>query len=343
MARYVPLLRWKRGERVGLRNVSVTLRQDVLPLFMLVSDQFKEKPAKASRPALSAADAFVNELMSTWGNAPCLIDASAVASSSGHPHPLVQIAASARQHGCQIIPATSLYASHAYQQDVATVYQIDQRGAALRVDLAGLTSANSWATSWPFPPSATDLIADFGDTVGTVSALGASADHAFQSLHLGARWRTVTVAGTSMPDNFGGYQSGLHTIARQEWALWQRLAGLNLPYQIDYGDYTTVPVNAPPPGIAWGFPINARYTLPGEFLICRGVGTTGYGARDMADQLVDHARNIRNYVARQPIAGCWADAEIDNIATGARGPGNLEHWVQIGVCRHIERVRTDLP
>lgn len=341
--RYTPLLRWKRGERVGLRNTAVSQRQDVTPLFAIAADQYKGKEPNRSRAAVSPADALVAEILNTWGTAPCYVDASGIGHTVRHPHPIADIAASARQHGANVIPATRLSAPVAYQQDVAAVHRIDGKGAALRVDLQGLTSAATWTGSWPIPLADTDLVANFGTNVGTVYGLGSTATQAFQSLHSGNQWRSVTVAGTSMPDNFTGFQAGLHIIDRQEWRFWNSLSAAGLPYRLDYGDYATIPVNSPPPGISWGFPINIRYTLRQEFLICRGVSPTGYGGQDMDVQLISHAQSIRTYPGRDPIPNGWADVEIDGIANQTTGPGNLEKWVQIGVCRHIERVRTDLP
>jgi hypothetical protein len=190
--------------------------------------------------------------------------------------------------------------------------------------------------------SDTDLIADFMDNVGTVAALGASLEHAFQNLHASTRWRTVAIAGTSMPENFGGLVRGLHTIPRVEWQLWQRLVNAGLPFRVDYGDYATVALVPPPEGIAWGYPINVRYTLTSDFLICRGVGTTGINGVDMEPQLIGHAQSIVAFPQRGRIA-CWADKVIDAIAARVEGPGNLEKWVQISVNRHIESVRVNLP
>ena len=98
----------------------------------------------------------------------------------------------------------------------------------------------------------------------------------------------------------------------------------------------------PPAGIKWGFPINVRYTLPQDFLICRGVSTTGYGGVDMDKQLVGHAKDIVSYSGRHRIS-CWGDGEIDNIASGKTSQGNLETWVQISVNRHIELTRQQIP
>jgi hypothetical protein len=179
--------------------------------------------------------------------------------------------------------------------------------------------------------------------VGTVAALGAAVTHTFATLHAANQWRTVTVSGTSMPENFSGYVAGLHTIARAEWNLWQGLAAAALPYRIDYGDYATVATVPAPAGIAWGYPINVKYTLNTDFLICRGVGTTGYGGVDMDRQLLGHAGRIVAYPTRGRIATCWADQKIEDIVSGRDSPGNLESWVQISVSRHIELVRSRLP
>jgi hypothetical protein len=195
----------------------------------------------------------------------------------------------------------------------------------------------------PFPLSDVDLIADFSSDIGTVAALGPALDTAFATLHAGTTWRSVTVAGTSMPDNFTGVTAGTYSIPRREFSLWQHLSGVGLPYELDYGDYATVPVNAPPSNIRWGFPINVKYTREADFLICRGVGTTGFGGVDMDVQLLGHAQTIVGAPNRAPLAHCWADGQIDQIAAGSIGPGNLESWVRLSVNRHIERVRASLP
>jgi hypothetical protein len=218
----------------------------------------------------------------------------------------------------------------------------DHRGVGLQVDLSEMTSAASWANSWSHPTSQTDLLVDLEKNISNVAALGPAVINAFSQLHQGGSWASVTLIGTSMPDNFQGYPPGQHRIQRAEWTLWQALVNTHLPYRLDYGDYTTVPLNPAPIGIRWGYPINVRYTLDGEFLICRGVTTTRVGAVNMKRQLLRHAQQIVQFPNRNPVGHCWADGQIDAIAAGA-DPSGLEHWVQLGVNRHIERVRSLLP
>jgi hypothetical protein len=311
-------------------------------IVVIGADQFRTKGATVSRPAVTAADNFVNELMTAWAGAPIYVDASAVPHSIGS-NPIIDIATSARAKGAYVIPSTQLDAPPAYQAAVQTVVQRDQRGVGLRVDLQEFANAATWVRSWPSPLPSTDLIVDFADNVAIVQSLGSALDTAFLQLHQGPRWRSVTMSGSNMPGNFGGYTQGPHLLPRVELQLWRHLSTIGLPYTLEYGDYTSVSPNAPPQGIAWGFPINVRYSLDQNFLICRGVGTTGFGGVDMDQQLLGHAQSIVAFPGRGPLAHCWADLRIDHVANGVETTGNLESWVQIGVNRHIELTRQLLP
>lgn len=341
--RYIPILRWKQGERRGLGRLQPQAKVDVVPLFILGTDQYR--PPRGRNPlGLSPAHAIVAEIQQFWGTSPFYLDASAIPMTAGAPHhAMIDIAAALKAAGLHMIPATVLGAPAHYQNAVASIHGTDGLGVGLRVDLAEFTSASGWVPLMPIPMSAVDLIADFRASVGLVSAMGSTLVNAFRSLHAATAWRTVTIAGTSIPSDFSGYAAGLHLLPRTEWALWNSLSSASLPYRLDYGDYATVSLAAPPPGIAWGYPINVKYTLQSDFLVCRGVKTTGRGGVDMPPQLIGHANSITIYPSRTRITGCWADDLIDQIAAGTESPGNLETWVRISVNRHVERVRSDLP
>lgn len=340
--RYIPNLRWKRGERNALSNLSAAGKQNVSPLLLIGSDQFKDKKATKNTAEIPASVAIAQDISQVWGPTPFFLDASPIPDVPGGSHRLVEIANRCAALGLEVIPATSLGVSVSYQQAVQTVRAQQNCGAALRIDLQEMSSMAAWISAWPIPAQETDLLIDFGDQAAQVATLGGAVNIAFQNLHLGNQWRTVTAVGTSMPPNFTGFGQGLHILPRYEKQLWQQLVGFGLPYQLDYGDYATVSTASPPPGIAWGYPISVKYTLQDSFLICRGVRTKGVGAADPGVQLTGHAQSIVAYHARGALAHCWADKEIDAISTG-KSPAGLEHWVRIGVNRHIELVRATLP
>lgn len=331
-----------RGERVGLSNLTPAGKRDVTPLFVVAPKQYVGKKATKAHPAILAPNVIANEIMTFWGQSPFFLDATGLPPTNPAHHPMLDIAAACRAIGLHLVPATKLGAPAVYQNAISAIVGADHRGLCLRVDIAQMANASQWQPQVPFPANQTDLIVDLADSVQATAALGQVVVQTFQQLHTGQSWRSVTVAGTSMPENFQGVPAGLHLIPRHEWALWNLMVG-QVPYALSYGDYATVPFTPPPSGIAWGFPINVRYTLPNDFLICRGVGTTGFGGVDLAPQLVGHATNITQYGGRAPLGHCWADQTIDKIALSIESPGGLEHWVQIGVNRHIELIRHLLP
>lgn len=339
--RYVPILRWKEGEEGALSHLVQNQKADVCPLIILMNEQYKDKKATKKKPAVLAAVAFVDRIIACWGTQPFYLDASDIPTPANGSHPIAAIAAVAHSRGVALIPATSLGVPSGYAQAVHSITQNLSTGIALRVELHEATNAASWVNGWPISLAQTDLIVDLQDTAPTVLGLGSVLQAAFASLHMGMIWRTVTIAGTSMPPNFSTLSQGLHIIPRSEYLIWQNIHA-GLPYRLDYGDYATPPIAEPPSGIRYGFPINVRYTLVDSFLICKGVRTTGVGSVLQATQLRAHASDIKNHPNRYYLNGCWADDEIDQIAVG-KSPQGLGYWVTIGVNRHIAITRHMIP
>jgi hypothetical protein len=339
--RYIPILRFKAGERDALKNLSLVGRLGVTPLLLLAPDQFVGKKATAKNPAVASPVQFVSQMAASWGQEPFFLDATALPTTPAG-HPLAAIAAVARAHNLKLIPSTTLTAPAPYQAAVNGAVAADGRGVALKIDLSDLASSAAWVPGWAFPLNQTDLIVDLGATISVANAMGAALDPAFLTLAGAGQWRSVTVAGASMPENFTGLAAGLIPMPRVEVLLWNRLRALT-PYQLDFGDYGTVSTAPAPGGIKWGYPINVKYTVGNDFLICRGVRTVGLGSVDMDVQLRAHAASIVAYPTRAPIAYCWGDGRIDQIAAGAISPNNLGGWVGFSVNRHIETTRANLP
>ncbi len=270
--RYVPVLRFKAGERRALEKLSVTARRDVVPLMVLAPEQFVGKKATKGAAAIPSPAYFVQQMTYAWGGSPYYLDATAIPNVAAG-HPLIAIAAHARAAGHALIPAITLGATAPYQAAALNAAQVDGRGVALRIDLSELARSAQWVPGWSVPLDQTDLIIDLGE-VSAAASLGAALDPAFQSLYGASHWRSVTLVGTNMPSNFQGFAAGLYPLSRAELSLWQRLITIGLPYRLDFGDYGTVSLAPAPPGIAWGFPITVKYTLGATYLICRGVRTT---------------------------------------------------------------------
>lgn len=339
--RYVPLLRWKRAEKNALKQLSEQGGQNIAPLFLLGADQFKPTKATKSKPSIPASDHFAKEIEEYWGGNPFFLDASAVDAMGNQS--VAEIASKCRERKLRPIFVLKTDVSNRYVDDVRKIVALDGHGVCLRLGLQEMSDIPEWIDSWPFPVEQTDLIIDFLNRSELVWGLGESVlKSSFSALHKPHAWRSVTTVGTSIPDNFMGLKKGLYTISRNEQKIW-KVAVSAIPRSVDYGDYATVSLAAPAPGIAWGYPITVKYTLPGEFLIFRGVNTKGQGAVDLSPQLLEHAKSIYAVPKRNRLADCWADKEIDAIALGYTGPKTLENWTLIGINRHIEIVRSALP
>lgn len=338
---YRPILRWKRGEKNALYSLQNSTKPGVKPIITLDADQYKASRQTKSAQSVPAAEHFVNEIKYYWGYNEFYLDASGLNITHTQNHPIIDIANHAIKNGVKLIPMAKLNSNSQYINAVIYASSILNTGAALRIDLAGMTSALNWSQNWPIPTSNTDVVVDFANNIINTLSLGPILNQAFQAFNFGAQCRSVTVASTSMLDNFSGYSNGLYTLPRDEITLWNQVSQ-NAPFSIDFGDYATIACAAPPANIRWGYPITVKYTLPSEFLICRGLPTTGINAVDMDIQLKSHANSICNYQNRFYLSHCWADNHIDQIALGAESPGNLETWVSLSVNRHIEITRHTL-
>lgn len=344
---YTPLLRWKRGEQVALASLNDSTKANMTPLIMLANEQFKHRKATVKTEAKTAAKAFCDEVKSVWGDSEFkLYSGDLEPPGEDDPNPLVAIGAEALEAGLSLVPVVRLDDSDDYKIAAAEVANAGSGAIGLRVTLGEMGDAQEWIDT--VTPENTDLVVDFAHNIGVATTLGGVLADAFARLASGVAWRSVTLAGSSIPDDFTGIAAGPHRIPRQELSVWSALRKRDLPYPLFFGDYATISPNARAPGVRWGYPINVKYTLKDDFFICRGIRTLGLPPKndgtpakkvptmDMGPQLIGHAKLIVDLPDRNALAHCWGDAQIDKIASGELGPGGLAEWVQYSVNRHIE-------
>lgn len=347
--KYTPVIRWKQYDRIGLSAVCAAARDGVQPLILIWSDQYADqKPSTAKKPpktpTLTAAETFASQVKDAWGATPFFVDAADLPGTPSK-HALDDIRAAASALGLQLVPATRLGYAQPYQQAVARAVAGDKGGVALRVSLAEMGNAAAWAKNWVHPVKQTDLIVDLAGSVADVAALGVAATDSFKKLHNGTSWRSVTMAGGGIPQflSQSEFSVGATSFPRHELAFFNSLIKAGLPYAINYGDYGSISPAAPA-DVGGATPINAKYTLPGEFMIFKGVKIIGPGAKPMADQLRSYATTIVGLGStRARLSCCDADDKIDAIAAGGPKTGNPGVWVGLNLNRHIEVTRHNLP
>ena len=201
-------------------------------------------------------------------------------------------------------------------------------GAALATRLNSVLSAVS------MPASSVDLVIDMqavGDSALThANSLAASLPHV---PHIAA-WRTVTVAGSSAPEqnDVAGYAE--FQAHRVEWGAWKSLRGRSgLPREVDFGDYAGFAVPLPQGQARTRHPA-LRYTHGDVVHVVRRQAAAGAGFA----VFVDVARFV---VAQSWFDGAhfsWGDAQLAQVAAGTLGTGNAETWRKIALNHHITHV-----
>lgn len=340
---YTPILRWKQGERIGLKNLNNAIRPDVSPLIDISQNQYPSPKKTKVGITTPASNALAKQLSDAWGKTKFFVDVSDLPGSQ-NAHHLDDIRTSANAAGLYLVPAIKSNSPPEYVAAVKRAIQADKRGVALRISLSEMTSMANWINQWICPPQETDLIIDLRASAATVLALGQSSIQSFQSLHQASAWRSVTIAGGSIPATLTGYVVGVTMLPRSELTLWQNIVAAGVPFNLSFGDYATIGPDAITEGIAGPVPINAKYTLPSEFAIFHGVKIKGPGAKPREDQYRNYASQIKKMPNRNKIANCWGDDEIDRISLGPpETPGSPASWVSYTVNRHIELTRSQLP
>lgn len=328
---YSPILRWKQGERTALQNLSPQGSANVFPIAVLYPDK------------APSAVKFAEQVENCWGTPKLGVDASLISGTPAH-HLLDDIRAEMGAKGLQLVPTIRGTASNEYLQAVLRTIATDDRGVVLRVSLIQMTRAATWLAQLPFAQGDTDLVVDLSGSAPNVFALGASVLQSFASLHAANGWRSITVAGGSIPPTLSAYAVGSSMLDRSEYLLWQALQAQGLPYQLQFGDYATIGPDASTDDIGGPVPFNAKYTRDLAFQILRGVRETGPGAIPRAVQYRGHAAAIMGYPGHIPLGHCWADAQLANIAANpSQSTGNPATWVAYAVNRHIELTRSQLP
>jgi hypothetical protein len=235
--RYTPILKWKQGERIALHHLSPTARIDVTPNIVITQAQFdpsskkkaSSKPSKKSPPPPS--EYLAKQIADAWGKTTFFLDVSDLPGTATK-HVLDDIASKANAAGLSMAPSTKLNAPPEYIAAVSRVAKHDGRGAVLRISLNQISSAAIWMGSWPLSFADTDLVIDLANSVATVLALGPPIFVPFQSLYQATAWRSVTLAGGSIPATLSGYRVGCTMLPRAELQLWIALKKANLDYEL---------------------------------------------------------------------------------------------------------------
>jgi CBS domain-containing protein len=349
---YVPILKGKEAEFSSLGLLTAQQRSIMTPLIEVQPvawDYVKEELAKDPRLHLESA---VEKIYENWGTEnrifvdlmhmdPEMLDSK---------HSLEVAFDSLREHGVNAVPVTSLTRTPQYQEAIMTTVKRDGRGMCLRLrnedlihdgditdKIDDILSING------IVPEDVDLMLDMEyvqqhqqpSQILTLPML-------FSSIPYLTRWRSLTYASASFPENLSDLGPNTVTkLPRTEWGIWLNLIKSGKIQRLPaFADY---PISNPelPEEIdprLMKMSVNLRYTIENEWLVFKGRLARKYGFEQFRDQcraLVD----MPEYYGEE---FSWGDNYISECAQGNAKSGNATTWRKVGVTHHIAVVSSQI-
>lgn len=338
---YVPILRWKRGERGALKELADTDKQRVTPLIELPPSLFTLEYDAGDQDLRGVLIRATGDIRKTWGTRPAFCDLGLMpprAEATGGDHPVTLVWEYARRQRLNLIPVTGLRRSQRYQSAVTRVIGQAGSGVCIRLTSEQLDSAtfrsdlSGLMASCRVQPGTVDLVIDRR----AVNDLSRPIGELLRRLPTVSEWRTLTVAGGSFPRDLSGFAVGQHRHPRLEWRMWTRevLDAEGVERRVTFADYTTQhAVFAEPPRQA-NFSASIRYTSTDYWVVMRGEGVFN----DDSAGFAQWPANASLLCERQEFCGprfSAGDSYIASHTVLGASTGNAESWLRAGVNHHI--------
>lgn len=346
---YVPILFTKRGERIALANSAVAVKQRLRPLFVV---QPLDWDFENDCPRKSVAEHLSNlprDLAQSWGTSDAFIDLVHIddAPIGRGEHPLVWLVGQAGILGLDLTPVVSMNRSAAYMAAAASL--ASSHGVCLRLPVdewpasVGAAAVDQLLNDLGISAADAHIVLDLADDVGSAAGMLASSElRSFPHL---SDWRSITVAGTSVPETMPP-GPGLHVVGRYEWRIYQALRGLAapLPRLPTFGDYAIAGFGAGPDIDPRVMSISAtlRYTIDTDILVAKGGLFKGSAGRSRGAAAVPPAAALLTGHADFKGPGhCGFDDWLLQVTAGTGG-GSPEIWRRVGTEHHLRVVTNQI-
>jgi hypothetical protein len=337
---YVPILRWKRAEKIALRYLQPADKAVITPLIELVPTSFKPGQDGSENPAL-VLEREAKEIKKDWGTAPFFVDVNhleeCVPPINGLTHPLEYLSDKARMEGLRLVPVTGLTRGDAYQNLVKRTGS-DGPGVCFRLtpsevlDPGFNNRLGDLIARLRLERENVDLVLDYKVFDPSAPTLAIMISH-IPSI---ADWRTFAVACGAFPEDLQQFTPGRHTIAREDWLSYrdQIADPLRLQrrpsfadYTVQYGIYKEPPQRSNPSA-------SIRYALSDRWIIMRGEGIFNKDGPGR-EQYVANATLLSESDDFYGPNFSYGDSYIYDVSQGIEGHGSPETWIRAGINHHM--------
>jgi Beta protein len=336
---YVPVLRWKRAEKIALRHLNSADKVLITPLIELIPANFVPGKDRVEKDPAEVMNCQAEEIRKNWGTTPFFIDLGLVERHlpqvAGATHPLDYLGSRAEIEGIRLIPVTALDRRGPYQDAVMRVAS-GGSGVCLRLSARDVLqpgfSSNIAALvdRLHLEHRQIDVVLDyqvFDRSAANLATL-------IQQIPNIESWRTLTVACGAFPQDLQQFTPGRHTIHREDWISWRTQTAQHLcrkpsfsDYTVQYGIYIDPPSRSNPSA-------SIRYTLAEEWLIMRGEGIFNEDGPGH-EQYIANAMLLCDSDDFYGQGFSYGDGYIFDVSQGIQNHGNPETWIRAGINHHI--------
>jgi hypothetical protein len=350
---YVPCLKWKQGEYLGVEKLARKALRAITPLIEVPAIGYDFAEGRESKSIDDHLQKFAGRVRGKWGISPCFVDTHRIghheAMASGE-HPLAFILDELRVRRCRAVPVVGLERVPGHAEAVQDAVVRDGNGICLRLAIHQLerrgfaAEVEAVLSAYGVTEEESDLILDLGAPQGyePLEDFSKAVTAHFCRLPRLPSWRTVALLGTSFPTSVGVVKTSPAYLPRYEWMLYREVVaslaarGVRLP---TFGDYAiSHPGGEEMDWRKFSPATKVRYTIDDAWLIVKGRSARKHGF----EQYRDHCRTIvssPDYMGRE---FSFADEYIMACASGSVSCGNLPMWVKLDVNHHLTKVVQDI-
>ncbi|MEY8346442.1 beta family protein [Niallia circulans] len=355
---YVPILKWKRGERTALEKLPSTSKENITPLLEIQPVPYDHSNEEFSKTLDEHLYDIGQQVKASWNETtPIFVDLDTLYQNGefetetlqNGQHPIEFVIEQIELNGIPAIPVTGINRHDPFHDAIKTVVKKYKRGLCIRLEESDFSDIDILKSDIDrllhfieVDYESVDIILDYKQI------LPQQEQQHITNLTLTIvkfpylmRWRTFTLASTAYPKNLNNLipTNSNGALPRTEWKVYKNIRNLGLAriptfsdYNISHPDF----VNLDPRII--NMAAGVKYTAGNYYYIFRGIGVK----RNGFSQMVRICNNVINHSSYYGKQFSFGDEYIYNCAHQQCSTGNAERWVTVGVNHHLSVVSFDV-
>lgn len=343
---YVPILRWKWGERNAIGELRASRKADVTPLIELVPTDYNLVKKNKQIDIPSTSEKFTNELNDCWGTTTVFLDLQHISGISKTAQLEFQLLENILDHSkklnLSIIPVIYLGKDSNFNKTIKDINKQNKNALCLRLNYWRILQADfqdsidQLFNQLSLKPKETDLIVDYGSIYNDIKPDIAS--NVYSKIPYIDSWRTFTFASGVFPQYLSElYQPGRHQLNRDDWMFWLNNFYKNSSERIPtFSDYTIQHPKYIEPPTTNNPGANIIYTSYDYWVIMKGEALRKKGGTGHA-QYPASARLLKESIEFCGENFSYGDTYVFQKALDINTPktGTPKEWLKAGINHHI--------